>query len=85
MASQLLPGDFVIADRGFLIKDVLQQHQAELNSPPFLNGRSKLTPQEEIATKRIARVRIHVERAIERMKKYKIISRRLPLSLKPVV
>ena len=85
MASQLLPGDFVIADRGFLIKDVLQQHQAELNIPPFLNGRSKLTPQEEIATKRIARVRIHVERAIERMKKYKIISRRLPLSLKPVV
>ena len=35
----------------------------------------RLTPQEEMLMKRIAWVRIHVERTIERMKKFKIISR----------
>jgi hypothetical protein len=84
LADLLEPGDLVIADRGFLIKDILQSRQAELNIPPFLCGRERLTAQEEIVTKRIARVRIHVERAIERMKKFKIIGGRLPLTLKPV-
>lgn len=83
-ADILEPGDLVIADRGFIIKDILQARKVELNIPPFLNGRDRLTAQEEITTKRIARVRIHVERAIERMKKFKIIGTVLPLSLKPV-
>ncbi|KAL3891604.1 hypothetical protein ACJMK2_003859 [Sinanodonta woodiana] len=84
LADLLEPGDLVIADRGFLIKDVLMSRRVDLNIPSFLAGRDRLTPQEEIMTKRIARVRIHVERAIERMKKFKIIGTTLPLSLKPV-
>lgn len=80
----LEPGDLVIADRGFLIKDILQRNKVNLNIPPFLSGRERLTPQEEILTKRIARVRIHVERAIERMKKFKIIGTTMPLSFKPL-
>jgi hypothetical protein len=83
-AEILEPGDLVIADRGFLIKDILQKNKVELNIPPFLGGRDRLTPQEEILTKRIARVRIHVERAIERMKKFKIIGTTLPLCFKPM-
>ena len=53
----------------YLIRDILDPRKIDLNIPPFLSGRDRLTPQEEILTKRIARVRIHVERAIERMKK----------------
>ena len=83
--DKLNPGDLVIADRGFDIKDLLQTRKVHLNIPPFLMNRVRLTAQEEILTKRIARVRIHVERAIERMKKFKIIGRTLPLCLKPVV
>ena len=85
MVNFMEPGDLVIADRGFLIKDILQQHNIELNIPPFLNGRTRLTAAEEILTKRIARVRIHVERAIERMKKFKIIGKKVPLVFKPIV
>ena len=85
LVNLLQPGDLVIADRGFLIKDILQEHKVDLNIPPFLGKRDRLTAQEEIQTKRIARVRIHVERAIERMKKFKILSRVVPLSLKPVI
>lgn len=84
MVEYLEPGDLVIADRGFLIKDILQKQQVTLNIPPFLGNRKALTPQEEILTKRIARVRIHVERAIERMKKFRIIGCTMSLSLKPV-
>ncbi|XP_055999076.1 uncharacterized protein LOC125681637 [Ostrea edulis] len=84
LADLLNPGDLVIADRGFLIRDILNPRKVDLNIPPFLSGRDRLTPQEEILTKRIARVRIHVERAIERMKKFKIIGTTIPLSLKPV-
>ena len=44
----------------------------------------RLTPQ-EMLMKRIAWVRIHVERTIERIKKFKIISRTIPIALKPVI
>lgn len=81
----LNPGDLVIADRGFDIQDLLQPRNILLNIPPFLKGRARLTPQEEMITECIARVRIHVERAIERMKKFKVIGRMVPLSLKPVI
>jgi hypothetical protein len=47
--------------------------------------RDRLTPQEEILTKRIACVRIHVERAIKHMKKFNVIGTTLPLSFKPIV
>ena len=45
-------------------------------------NRDRFTAQEEMLTKRIARVRIHVERAIERMKKNQIIGEIVPFSFK---
>ncbi|XP_066983774.1 uncharacterized protein [Macrobrachium rosenbergii] len=81
----LYPGDLVIADRGFDIKEILQSQQVNLNIQPFLKKRGHLTPQEEILTKCIARVRIHVERAIERMKNFKIIGQTVPVNLKPMI
>ena len=35
-------------------------------------------------TRRIAKARIHVERVIERVKKFKLISGIIPLSLSPI-
>ena len=62
-------GDSVMADRGFMIADLLSARGVDLNVPP-----SKLQPQltegELIETRRIASVRIHVERAIGRLKNY---------------
>ena len=81
----LQPGDLVIADRSFLIKDSLLERKVDPNTPPFLGKRYRLTAKEEILTKRIARVRIHVERANEQMVKFKIIFKVAPLSLKPAI
>ena len=52
----LNPGEVVMADRGFLIKELLI-------IPPFLGSRHRFTPQEEALTKDIAKHRIHVERS----------------------
>ena len=82
--DKLQPGDLVIADRGFTIKELLAERGVDLNIPPFLKGRRKLTPNEEILTRKIARVRIHVERTIERIKKFRLLNKIIPLSLAPV-
>ncbi|XP_062614631.1 uncharacterized protein LOC134276384 [Saccostrea cucullata] len=76
-------GDVIMADRGFVIDDLLMTRGAKLVLPPFLGGRAKLSAQEEASTKDIAKHRIHVERTIERMKKFRILQKTIPLSLEP--
>lgn len=82
--DKLEPGDLVLADRGFTIRELLAERGADLNIPPFLHGRDSLTAGEEIQTRQIARVRIHVERCIERIKKFRLLQKIIPLSLQPV-
>ena len=43
-----------MADRGFTIKDLLEEIGVELNMPPFLEGRSQLTSDEVKAGRGIA-------------------------------
>ena len=73
-----------MADRGFTIRDILLERKVYQNIPPFLNGRAHFTTGEEISTRRIARVRIHVERAIGRLKNYRMLRNVIPLSMQPV-
>lgn len=76
-------GDNIMADRGFDIKNILPPG-VDLNLPPFKGQRDQLTAQEVEETSRIASVRIHVERAIGRIKNYHILDGVLPLSLSHV-
>lgn len=57
-------GDAIMADRGFTIEDILPAG-VTLNVPPRLNETGQLTENERSTTRRIASIRIHVERAIE--------------------
>ena len=43
-------GDTVMADRGFDMQDDLTPLGVKLNMPPFLKGKSQLTPQEMVET-----------------------------------
>ena len=65
LIEKLEHGDSVMADRGFLIDDILATKRVGLNIPPFLNGKSQLSVKEAEETVQIARIRIHVERVIE--------------------
>jgi hypothetical protein len=75
-------GDSVMADRGFDIQDDLALLGVKLNIPPFLKGKQLLTQQELVETRRIASLRIHVERAMEQIKNFHIFDRPLPPSFR---
>ena len=62
------PGDVVLADRGFSIAADLLLRQAKLEIPPPSSGWEQHIAKDVKKTKRIANTRIHVERAIGRLK-----------------
>ena len=71
----------IMADRGFTVRDQLKQVGYDLNIPSFLEGRKQLTAEECQQTRSIASVRIHVERAIGRIKNFAILKSTIPLTL----
>ena len=77
----LEPGDSVMADRGFNIEDDLIVLGVHLNIPSFLRGKTQFSENELVETRRIASLRIHVERAMERIKNFHIFDRSLPVHL----
>lgn len=81
----LRPGDEVMADRGFTIRDILFERRVNLVIPSFTRKGAQLSEAQVTSTRRIANVRIHVERAIRRLKVFKILSQVVPISLVPKV
>ena len=76
--DKLMHGDLVLADRGFDISEELALHGATLAIPPYTKGK----PHREVEESRhLSRVRIHVERAIGRLKTYRILQSTLPITL----
>ena len=66
--------------RGFNIEESVRFYQAELAIPSFTRGKSQLHPIDIEKTRRIASVRIHVERVIGLiMRKYRIFEGVIPL------
>ena len=63
--SKLVPGDMMIADRGFTIHESIAVKRAKLVVPAFTKGKSNLTQLNVETTRAIANVRIHVERVID--------------------
>ena len=78
------PGDVLLVDKGFTVQDQLLSRQATIKIPAFLGKRDNLTKEEEMTTRRIAKARIHVERYNDRLKKFGLLSKTIPLSLSPV-
>ncbi len=78
----LQAGDNVMVDRGFDISTLVPAG-VTVNMPPFLAGRDQMTAAETEETMNIASVRIHVERAIGRIKTYHILDGTLPNTLSP--
>lgn len=81
--EKLLNGDVVMADRGFLIEEELRNRGVELQIPAFTKGKTQLHPREIESTRRIANVRIHVERIIGQLRlKFQILHQfKFPISL----
>jgi len=41
--DKLLPGDLILADRGFTIQDSVEFHCVEVKPPQFIKGRKQLS------------------------------------------
>ena len=80
--DHLLPGDLILADRGFNVHEVAGLYCAEVKLPLFTKGKKQLTTHEVDNARQLSRVRIHVERVIGLLKlKYKILRSTLPINL----
>lgn len=78
--NKLLPGDVVLADRGFDIKDVARM-QATLKIPAFTRGYSQLSPMDLEDTRKLANLRIHIERVIGATRqRYSILMSCMPIN-----
>lgn len=78
ISDKINPGDLVMVDRGFNIRDILLQKGAYIVIPPFVGNRTNLSQEEEAQTRVIAKLRIHVERVIERIKNIKCVRKLYP-------
>lgn len=73
-------GDVVLADRGFLVENEFAARGAKLIIPSFLKGRKQLPGKETEGTRRIANVRIHIERVIGVLRnRFKILNGPIPI------
>ena len=73
--------DQIMADRGFQIKEELLHYFCCLVVPPGARAKSQMTEDECKRTKEVANLRIHVERAINRIKYFRILKSVLPITM----
>ena len=72
-----------MADRGFNLRDLVNKRNATLNIPQLAKGK-QLSTKACTKTRRIASLRIHIERAIQRMKKFRLLQGVIPISIAAV-
>ncbi len=78
LCDLLQEGDKLMADKGFDIQDILAERGVVLFVPPKRKPRQvQLSKEEVFETQMIARVRIHVERAIKCVKGWHIFDQSL--------
>ncbi|XP_071810336.1 uncharacterized protein [Asterias amurensis] len=65
--------DVVMTDQGFTIEDLLEPMNVKLDTPAFLKGRGQFKTQETHKTQHMEAERIHVERAIDNVKQFRIL------------
>ena len=77
----LWTGDAVLADKGFLVRDLLAFKKVKLISPAYCRG-PRLSSKAVTHTRRVAAlIRSHVERAILQLKHFRILFGVVPVLL----
>lgn len=68
------PYDAIMVDKGFMIENECAEKYVKLIRPPFLKKQQQFSKEEAEQTADIARARVHVERAIQRIKLFSILN-----------
>ena len=73
--DKLKPGMYIMADRGFKkIEHLLVEKGCVLVRPPSVSSDTKLSKHQVLLSRRISGLRIHVERAIRRVREFKFLA-----------
>ena len=70
-----------MADKGFVIQDLLTPIGCRVTMPAFLSSKTQFAKNELLKSKEIHNVRVHVERAIRRVKEFHYFDRVIPLTM----
>lgn len=79
--GEILAADAVMADKGFDIGDELKKVNLRLNIPPFLANQSAFSEGDVIKTQTVTQHRIHIERAIGKVRRFQIFSSEIPVTM----
>lgn len=74
-----------MVNKGFLIDDLCIKHEVKLICPPFLRDKRQFSKEEALLNSKIAKARVHVERANQRLKMFKILSTKVSSYLVPKI
>jgi len=78
--EKLLPGDIALAYRSFDISEAVAMVQASLQIPSFRKGKAQLSPTDIEKTRKLANVRIHIERVISTIRQqFQILMSTIPI------
>lgn len=74
-------GAMWMADKGFVIQDLVSHLGVTVNTPKFLGQDLQMPAGDVVHTQEVASQRIHIERAINKVKNFHIFDRPIPLSI----
>ncbi len=78
ITSLLTPDMAIMVDKGFLVDDLVP---GTVHRPAFLSKRTQMSEEDVLKTQSIARLRVHVERIIRRVKENKLFDTTIHLSI----
>ena len=79
------PKTSCMVDRGFVVQHLLLSKQVKVYMSPFTKGQPQITKGKVRQGQAIAKARIHVERAIQRVKRFRIFNSVIPLTMADIL
>ncbi len=70
-----------MADKGFTIGKEISKYKLDLVIPPFATTGCQLSVSETTRCQNVAKHRVHIERLIAKIKRFQILSNRIPTTL----
>lgn len=77
--------DAIMVDKGFHIEKECASRNIMLIRPPFRRNGAQLSAEDCIRNRKIARSRVHVERVVQRLKNFRILTDELSWNMVPYV
>ena len=79
--DNMIPGDVILADRGFTVHEAAVVFCVEVKLSPFTKGKKQLSQCEVDRSRQLSHLRIHVERVIGVLKqKYSVLESVIPIN-----